>query len=118
MAKLQINKLTTTGEKAEIAARKFLEKKGYKFIGKNIKYKFGEIDLIMLDQTTYIFIEIKYRSSMSYGGSLLAISNKQIKRLVLSANYYMQKNKINCPARFDFIGYDNEKISWIKNAFN
>ena len=118
MEKIQIYKKTSDkGIEAERNARVFLEKKGYTFVDKNIKYRFGELDLIMYYKKSYVFVEIKYRSSEKYGGSTAAITHSQRQRLIKAANRYMQLKKINCPARFDFIGIDSEKIIWIQNAF-
>ena len=106
------------GDAAEKAARLLLEKNKYTFVAKNVRYRFGEIDLIMKNKEEYVFIEIKYRSSKYYGGAINAITWKQQQRLINAANHYMQLNNLDVAARFDFIGYDGDKAQWIKNAFS
>jgi putative endonuclease len=105
------------GQAAEKLARRFLEKNDYLFVASNVKYKFAEIDLIMKAANTYVFVEVKYRSSMKFGGAASAVSYAQQKRLHSAANYYMQKHHIRSYARFDVIAIDGHQLNWIKNAF-
>ena len=105
------------GKEAETLARTYLEGHGLKFIAKNVKYRFGEIDLIMKSLHTFVFIEVKYRSSKLFGGALSAITEQQKKRLQLSALHYLQLNNIDAEARFDVIAIESKQIHWIKNAW-
>ena len=105
------------GNEAEALARTYLEDHGLTFIAKNVKYRFGEIDLIMKSLHTFVFIEVKYRSSTFFGGALSAITEKQKKRLQLSALHYLQQHNIDAQARFDVIAIESTQIHWIKNAW-
>ena len=63
--------LTTkqTGDAWEAQARRWLEGKGLRFIAANVNERGGEIDLIMREGRTTVFIEVRYRRSALYGGA-------------------------------------------------
>ena len=71
----------TSGELAEQQAREYLQQQGLIFVTANVRYKFGEIDLIMKQQQTLVFVEVKYRQSQAFGGAINALSAKQIHRI-------------------------------------
>ena len=58
---------TRFGRDGETAAEKYLEGKGYHFLTRNFKRTHGEIDLIMEDGETLVFIEVKSRTNRRYG---------------------------------------------------
>lgn len=120
-------KTATTSEVGQIGekiAQDFLKNKGLKLIEANFNCRYGELDLIMADKDTLVFVEVKYRSSRAYGGALHAISPTKKKKLIRTALFYMQqKGMSNNPARFDVIAINNSgnkddnEILWIENAF-
>ncbi len=71
--------LTTkqTGDAWEAQARRWLEGKGLRFIAANVNERGGEIDLIMREGRTTVFIEVRYRRSALYGGAGPAANNTQ-----------------------------------------
>ncbi|AQS40466.1 TIGR00252 family protein [Shewanella psychrophila] len=105
------------GQLGENQARKYLEQQGLIFVEQNIRYPFGEIDLIMRQGKELIFVEVKYRSTSHFGGAVNALSKKQIQRLRRSAEHYMQIKKIDVICRFDLIAIDAGQLDWLKNAF-
>jgi len=113
-----------TGQFSESIAATYLLKNGLKEVTRNFNCKMGEIDLIMLDQQTLVFVEVKYRKNATFGGAMAAISpSKQIK-LQKSANFYLQKQQLNAyntPCRFDVVALEGNltqpEITWLKNAF-
>lgn len=106
------------GEKSEQLACQYLLKKGLQVVEKNFRCKYGELDLIMRDQKTLVFIEVRFRKSNKYGGALESITPKKQFRIIAATQYYLLLNKINSPIRFDVITMSNDTdINWIKNAF-
>lgn len=106
-----------SGKEAELQALNYLIQQGLTLVDKNVRYSFGELDLVMRQGDAWIFIEVKYRSSNKFGGAISALSHKQIKRLQKSANHYLQLHRINAPCRFDLIAIDKTQIRWLKNIF-
>ncbi|GIU22005.1 YraN family protein [Shewanella colwelliana] len=107
----------TQGAKAEDSALAYLQQQGLKLVDRNVRYPFGEIDLIMRDAQKWVFIEVKFRQSKQFGGAIQAISQGKIERLRRAASHYMQRNNIDAQCRFDVVAIDANEINWITNAF-
>lgn len=105
------------GAHAEKLAQTYLEQQGLCFVEHNVRYPFGEIDLIMRHQQYWVFVEVKFRSSNQYGGAINAISNAQIMRIRKAASHYLQRQRIDAPCRFDVIAIDGANIDWLRDAF-
>ena len=111
------------GEHAEKLAEGFLHKKGLTTLTRNFRCRFGEIDLVMQDGETIVFVEVRFRSNNKFGGPLASITDAKRKRLLTTTQFYLQKNSrlLNRNQRFDVIGIVGQadratKIEWIKNA--
>ncbi|MCL1143556.1 YraN family protein [Shewanella gaetbuli] len=107
----------TQGQLAEQQAKEHLQQQGLTFVAANVRFKFGEIDLIMQDDNTLVFVEVKFRKSEAFGGALNALSAKQIHRIRCCAQAYIQQHNINPNCRFDVIAINNRQINWIKGCF-
>lgn len=121
-----------TGERAEKLALSWLESKGYQLIQSNYARRVGEIDLIVRhpDNTTIVFVEVRYRSSEQFGGALFSVNYAKQRRLVRTANSWLQKHASeHTRARIDVMAmrpatcdtqsstlWQNHEIEWIKNA--
>ena len=110
------------GPAAEAAARHHLEMQGLIFLEQNYRCKLGEIDLIMQDEQTLVFIEVRYRKNLHYGSTAESVDPRKQQRIITTANHYLQtrvSDKIpRC--RFDVValwGQKQENIEWIKDAF-
>jgi len=109
------------GAAAEHRAAEFLQQQGLQLITQNFRTRLGEIDLIMQDGDTLVFVEVRQRSRADYGGASGSIDKHKQHRLVLAARYYLMKLRHFLPCRFDVILMDDEKglhIEWLKNAFD
>ncbi len=107
------------GSAAEDAAADFLQQKGLKLIARNFRCPHGEIDLIMQDGKTLVFIEVRLRSSNSFGGAAMSITPSKQQKLKRSAERYMQIHG-ECACRFDAIlmqTINTGAIEWVHNAF-
>ena len=107
------------GNAAEDAAADFLQQKGLKLIARNFRCPYGEIDLIMQDGKTLVFIEVRLRSSSNFGGAAMSITQSKQQKLKRSAERYMQLHG-ECAWRFDAIlmqSINTGTIEWVHNAF-
>lgn len=112
------------GDEFERLAAKYLEKAGLKLIATNFHSRFGEIDIIMTDCDTLVFVEVKYRKSAQFGSPFAVVSASKQQKIIKTAKIYMQKSgmsEYNTPCRFDVISLlgspQNPEITWLKNAF-
>ena len=104
-----------TGNNGEDLALTYLKNNGLKLIVRNFHSRFGEIDLIMQDCDTTVFVEVKKRKA-GIDNAIESISYTKQKRLIKASQYYLTKvgREINC--RFDAIAINgNDQILWLKN---
>lgn len=112
------------GKEAELQALYYLKKKGLQLICQNFHSRFGEIDLIMQEKQTLVFIEVRQRTIATYGNAATSVDAKKQQKLRLTAAWYLHQHHLThkIHARFDIITIDGKTLSsnyitWIKNAF-
>jgi putative endonuclease len=112
-----------TGAKAERSASLYLQKQGLTEAECNCRSPYGEIDLIMRDRQTVVFVEVRYRKSSHYGLAQETIGHNKQQRIIRTAQWYLQQNRklSELPCRFDIVAITGtgkaEQIDWISNAF-
>ncbi|WP_440054924.1 YraN family protein [Pseudoalteromonas sp. T1lg65] len=119
MFKGLFNNTRSKGLHFEKMAEQHLKAQGLVAISRNYHCKFGEIDLIMQDSETWVFVEVKYRKSAVYGGAICSLSSTKLQRLKRSAQAYAKQYNLQQSAlRIDFVaiqGVDPPTINWIRN---
>lgn len=78
------------GEHAERMAQNYLEQQGMRFVASNVASNLGEIDLIMRDGGSYVFVEVKARTGKAFGGVAYAITAQKLSRLRKAIELYLQ----------------------------
>lgn len=113
----------STGQKAETFAARYLKHQGLKLLERNFTSSFGEIDLIMKDNETLVFIEVKFRTDSDWADAVETVTISKQQKIIKTAKHYKQKHKISeyIACRFDVIAIDNElnaeNTEWFKHAF-
>jgi putative endonuclease len=111
-----------SGQAAEDKALYYLQKKGLKLVMRNYSCKLGEIDIIMRDGQALVFIEVRKRTSLGYGGGMGSITFAKRQKIIKSTTHYLMKYKIaeRYPLRFDVISIDGKEgqVTWLKDAFS
>jgi putative endonuclease len=116
--KLQAKNITE-GQVAEQIAATFLQNNGLIVLEKNFRSVHGEIDLIMRDGKTLVFVEVRLRSNTKFGGAGMSINASKQQKLTRTAEHYLQIHGDNA-CRFDAIlmhALDITAVEWIKDAF-
>ena len=92
------------GNKGEDLAVKHLKDNGYRILARNVRSKFGEIDSVAQQGKILCFIEIKARTSTSFGWPEESVTREKRWRLVRLARWYLQSKRLEeIPVRFDVI---------------
>ncbi|MEX5567882.1 YraN family protein [Pseudomonas syringae] len=113
------------GREAEAFALQFLQQQGLRLIEQNWLCKRGELDLVMLDGDTVVFVEVRYRRHSGWGGAMESVDFRKQEKLVTAAQLFLQHATAwaNSPCRFDVIAIEGEPgkaapLNWIKSAFD
>lgn len=112
-----------TGENAENAACQYLQQQGLKLIERNYFCPRGEIDLIMKDANTTIFVEVRYRRNIRFGSGAESVDWRKQEKLLATAAHYLQSHPkaAKGACRFDVVSLTEQdhqpKIEWINDAF-
>ena len=81
------------GQFGELTAERFLISKGYIILAKNFRFKrYGEIDLIALNRSTLVVVEVKTRRSTNFGKPYEAITPEKLRKIRLTVSYFLQQN--------------------------
>lgn len=107
------------GSEKEQLAKEYLEKQGYQILECNFYSRYGEIDIIAKDERWLVFLEVKYRKSLSGGYPAEAVDHKKRQKIYRTAQYYLYKNRLpdSTPCRFDVVAIQGDKMELIKDGF-
>ena len=111
------------GRKGEEAALRFLKENGYRILQRNYVCKLGEVDIIAREKDTLVFIEVKTRTSTTFGPPQLAVNaSKQMQLSKAALSFIKEKKLEEMKARFDVVAIllrpQGEEIELIKDAFD
>lgn len=110
---------TTVGGDKERLACDYLQAKGLRLLERNYRCKRGEIDLVMHERGTLVFVEVRFRASSRFGTPAETVDIHKQRKLAAAAAHYLQRNQTNPPCRFDVIAFSgSDRIDWIQDAFN
>lgn len=110
------------GEHAEQLACRHLVSRGLQLIQRNYRCRSGELDLVMRDGDSIVFVEVRYRADTRYGSAADTVDWRKRRRLIAAAQHYLQATKYrDLPCRFDVIAIGGppreRRIDWIVDAF-
>ena len=111
----------TRGKDAEDRACHYLQARGLQLLHRNYHSRRGEIDLVLQDKDSVVFVEVRYRSDSRFGAALESVNRRKQSRLSACAQHYMQTHPDTSqqPCRFDVISIMGPAglIDWVPNAF-
>lgn len=108
------------GNAGELHARQFLEAQGLQCIVAGWRCRLGELDLVMRDDASLVFVEVRARSGNSMIDALESIGPGKQQRFVRAARAWLSRHPAaaDLPARFDIIAIDGADIRWLRDAFS
>jgi putative endonuclease len=104
------------GQIGEDQALVYLQHQGLTLVERNFRCKGGEIDLIMQQGDTLVFVEVRKRADQRYGGAAASVTRTKQARLIIAAQLYLQRYRMPPASRFDVVALDGETLNWLKNA--
>ena len=109
------------GAAVEAAARDHLRAAGLRDLASNAHYRGGELDLVMHDGDSVVFVEVRYRRDAAFGGGAASVDWRKRRKLVLAAQMFLAGHPALAqnPCRFDVVEAEGEppRLHWIRDAF-
>jgi len=110
------------GDHAENRALSHLLEQGLTIVERNFRSRRGEIDLVMLDADSLVFVEVRLRNNENFGSAAESVTLKKQLRIIQAARLFLQLKAqwSNHPCRFDVVAISDapkERVDWIKDAF-
>lgn len=113
------------GQRAEGWALTHLEEHGLRLVARNWRCRYGELDLVMLDENTLIFVEVRYRAYQQWGGAEASIDSRKCQRITTAAQLFLQEHSqwADWACRFDAVAISPStlgvapQLNWIRGAF-
>jgi putative endonuclease len=96
------------GSRSERAAERFLRRQGYRIAARNYSCPHGELDLVAVDGTCVVFVEVRSTAGDDPAAPAASVNDAKQRRLTRLALHFLQKHHLlNHAARFDVLA-----ISW------
>lgn len=111
------------GRLAEQRAEAYLCARGLKLVRRNFRSRVGEIDLILRDGQTLVFVEVRARASSRFGTPAETVTPTKRRRIWRTAEQFLQElgGRTAPPCRFDVVSFSGPVESsaphWLRNAF-
>lgn len=115
-----LNRLKT-GAACERQARQLLEQSGLGFVAANVRFRGGEIDLIMRDKACWVFVEVRYRRNALFGGAAASVTRSKQQKLLTAAALWLNRRGESletADCRFDVVAITGANADWLPNAFS
>lgn len=109
------------GREAEALAKRHLRERGLAIVGRNVRSRHGEIDLVARDGPTVVFVEVRLRRPGRHGDAADSITAAKRARLVAAAHEYLARLPGSPACRFDAVlldGLDAKRVVWVRDAFD
>src|SRR5690348_11490702 len=112
------------GQEGEAEAERYLRRKGYRIVARNVRSSLGELDLVAEDGQTLVFIEVKARRSGEFGGAIHAVHRQKQQKLArLASQFLAQRHWMERSCRFDVVLLQATetaelRVEHIQNAFD
>ena len=111
------------GIDAEALACDYLLAQGLALVERNFRSRHGEIDLVMQDRDSLVFIEVRYRRQSRYGSGAESVDRRKQAKITACARHFIQchPRSADRPCRFDVMAVSGDllqpEIEWIRDAF-
>ena len=108
------------GKQFEKRAQRFLESNRLQTLACNYTSRTGEIDLVMCDTQTLVFVEVRYRKNNWFGNAIESIDWQKQRRIIQTAQQFIADRQHQGAIRFDIVCFNGSdlKPQWLQNAFS
>jgi putative endonuclease len=114
-----------SGRAWEKAAADFLADQGLTIIARSYRCRLGEIDIVSVEETTLVVVEVRARAKTTHGSAAETIDYRKRQKIINATRHFLMRNPawFNHPVRFDVIAVDSidtgePRLQWLKAAFD
>jgi len=107
------------GRAAEAIAADHLSGRGLSIVGRNVRSRHGEIDIVARDGETLVFVEVRLRRPGRFGGAADSITAAKRARMTAAARDYLARQPRTPPCRFDVVlldALDASRVEWLRDV--
>jgi putative endonuclease len=106
------------GKRWEDRVACYLIENGYSILERNYRFHSKEVDIIASKDDLVVFVEVKYRAGRTFGAGVDSVTTKKKQNILSVAMQYMGKKRLyNRNVRFDVADIEDNKLSYIEDAF-
>lgn len=110
------------GDRGEDVALRYLLSKKLDLVERNYRTRYGELDLVMRDAGTLVFVEVKWRGGLEYGAPVEAVTERKQRAIRSMAEQYLAEKEPEFEEiRFDVVGIlartGENAIQHVRHAF-
>ena len=107
-------KHTALGQEGEARACAYLQRRGYRILGRNVRSGGVEIDIVASRPRLLVFVEVKTRRSQRAGAPEESVDARKCARIVQGASSWLQEQPRSFhQVRFDVIACEvDERQGW------
>ncbi len=113
------------GDRYESIAAEWLRQRGLTIIARNFRTRWGEIDIIGLDEGCLVFVEVRARGNPAFSSAAASVTHHKQRRIIAAAQRFLQSrpHMQQSACRFDVIAFGAPEpgrqapIRWIRSAF-
>lgn len=107
---------------SEPRVQRWLEGRGWRTLASNAASRLGELDLIMDDGGTIVFVEVRYRRVATHGGAAASVDGRKQARLRRAAGAWLaRRGWHDAPVRFDAVLVrgvrEQARVTLVRDAF-
>jgi putative endonuclease len=113
---IRLSRKQEQGRQWEEVALAYLERHGLVLVEANFRCKPGEIDLILRDGATLVFVEVRQRAAGAPVSAAASIGPTKIRRIIRAAQVYLQQLDRLPPCRIDVVAIDGNHVEWLRDA--
>lgn len=110
------------GNRAEARAEAWLQERGLRTLARNHHVAGTELDLVMEDGDTLVFVEVRHREDDEHASAAESIGPGKRQRLIRAARAWMASEPVERDGRFDIVALDGPldqaEIDWVRDAFD
>lgn len=110
-----------SGDAAEDRALAHLLEAGLRLVARNYRTPGrggGEIDLVMREGATLVFVEVRRRGRRDFGGAAASVGPVKQRRIVYAARHFLLRLAAPPPCRFDVVAVEEGRVQWLRAAFD